>query len=130
MMHNGRKAIRWQDVMMIPLFLLAATGIGILFDAIGFPETNIVLVYVAAVLLVARFTHGLYYGLMASVIAIFAFNYFFTDPRFTFAVNDTSYLITFMRRHRKGLRRKHHRKESGGRRRGIHVYAAHGGDTE
>ena len=95
MMHIGRKALRWQDVLMIPLFLLAATGIGVLFDAIGFPETNIVLVYVAAVLLVARFTHGLYYGLAASVIATFAFNYFFTDPRFTFAVNDTSYLITF-----------------------------------
>ena len=48
---------------------------------------------VAAVLLVARFTQGLYYGLAASVFATFAFNYFFTDPRFTFAVNDTNYLI-------------------------------------
>ena len=95
MARMGCKAIRWQDVLMIPLFLLAATGIGVLFDAIGFPETNIVLVYVAAVLLVARFTHGLYYGLAASVIATFAFNYFFTEPRFTFAVSDTSYLITF-----------------------------------
>ncbi len=95
MMHMGRKHIRWQDLLVIPLFMLAATGIGDLFDAIGFPETNIVLVYVAAVLLVARFTHGLYYGLAASVIATFAFNYFFTDPRFTFAVSDTSYLITF-----------------------------------
>ena len=95
MARMGCKAIRWQDVLMIPLFLLAATGLGVLFDAIGFPETNIVLVYVAAVLLVARFTHALYYGLAASVIATFAFNYFFTEPRFTFAVSDTSYLITF-----------------------------------
>ena len=31
MMHMGRKALRWQDVLMIPLFLLAATGIGVLF---------------------------------------------------------------------------------------------------
>ena len=95
MMRMGRKHIRWQDLLVIPLFMLAATGIGVLFEAIGFPETNIVLVYVAAVLLVARFTHGLYYGLAASVIATFAFNYFFTEPRFTFAVSDTSYLITF-----------------------------------
>ena len=60
MARMGRKTLRWQDALSIPLFLLAATGVGVLFDAIGFPETNIVLVYVAAVLLVARFTHGLY----------------------------------------------------------------------
>ena len=87
--------MRWQDTLIILLFMLAATGVGALFDTSGFPETNIVLVYVAAVLLVARFTRGLYYGLAASVIATFAFNYFFTEPRFTFAVSDTSYVITF-----------------------------------
>ena len=78
MMLMGRKTMRWQDTLIIPLFMLAATGVGALFDTSGFPDTNIVLVYVAAVLLVARFTHGLYYGLAASVIATFAFNYFFT----------------------------------------------------
>lgn len=33
---------------------------------------------------------------MASVIATFTFNYFFTDPYFTFSVNDPSYIVTFI----------------------------------
>lgn len=48
-----------------------------------------------AVLLIARYTHGPGYALAASVLATFAFNYFFTEPRFTFGVSDTGYLITF-----------------------------------
>ncbi len=83
------------DAAKVVLVMLLATALGILFASLGFPETNIVLVYLAAVLLIARYTHGPGYALAASVLATFAFNYFFTDPRFTFEVSDTSYLITF-----------------------------------
>ena len=77
------------------LFLALASGAGLLFRRLGFPQTNIVVVYLLSVLLTARFTDGYWYGPAASVIATFAFNYFFTIPYHTFAVDDPSYLVTF-----------------------------------
>lgn len=63
-----------------------ATLIGILFVKVGFPETNIVVIYIFAVLLVARFTKGYFYGILSSVVCLLCFNYFFTAPYRTLAV--------------------------------------------
>lgn len=84
-----------QTGMMI-VFLVCASIIGSLFRAIKLPEGNIVVVYILAVLLTARFSKGYGYGLVASIIATFAYNYFFTAPYFTFAVDDPSYIITII----------------------------------
>ena len=50
---------------------------------------------IGPVLLIARATHGFSYGIAASFIAIFAFNFFFTEPYYTFKVNNATYFITF-----------------------------------
>ena len=73
-----------------------ATGIGWVFRIAGFPETNIVIVYILFILLTARLTQGYYYGIAASVLATFTFNYFFTQPYYTLSVSDPSYLVTFV----------------------------------
>lgn len=75
--------------------LMIATLIGYLFRHIAFPETTIVLTYLLAVLITARYTNGYLFGVIASIISIFAYNFFFTAPYFTFIVNDPSYLVTF-----------------------------------
>lgn len=72
-----------------------ATGVGYLFRTAGFPETNIVLLYLLSVLITARFTDDFAFGLITSVLATVAFNYFFTAPYYSFHVDDPSYLITF-----------------------------------
>ncbi len=76
--------------------LITASAVGYLFRAAGIPETNIVIVYLLAVLLTARITRGYVFGLFASVIATGAFNYLFTEPYFAFRVNAPSYIITFV----------------------------------
>lgn len=73
----------------------AATSLGWLFRYLNFPETNIVVVYILSVILIARFTRGYIYGITATIIATFAFNYFFTKPYFTLSVDDPTYFITF-----------------------------------
>ncbi len=73
-----------------------ASLIGYLFRFLGFPETNIVIVYLLAVQIIAWLFHGLLYGITGSLIATFTFNFFFTDPYYTFTVNDPSYIITFI----------------------------------
>lgn len=88
---------KWQYHLLITLLLLAAaTGIGYLFKSAGFPDTNIVLLYILAVLVTSCVTKGWVWGLAVSIAATLMFNFFFTAPFFTLKVNDPSHLITFI----------------------------------
>ncbi len=78
------------------LLLAGASIIGYLFRWTGFPETNIVIIYLLAVHMIAWLTDGFLWGILSSVVATFIFNYFFTEPYLTFSVNDPSYIITFV----------------------------------
>lgn len=80
--------------MPVALFLLAS-GVGYVFRIIGFPDTNIVVVYLLAVLMTAWLARSFIIGVVASLLATFSFNYFFAEPIFTFSVNDPNYIITF-----------------------------------
>lgn len=94
---SGKKRAGWLLCGLVSvLSLAAATGLGLLFGRAGFPETNIVLLYILAVLAASTLTKGYIYGVLTSVAANFVFNYFFTDPYYTLNVNDPSYLITFL----------------------------------
>lgn len=87
---------RVMSIVLISIFLGIATLIGYIFQKLGFSETNIVIVYILFVLLSARLTPGYSYGIISSIASTFAYNYFFTEPNFTFQVNDPSYIITFV----------------------------------
>jgi len=83
-------------ILIMITLLAGASAIGYLFRFIGFPETNIVIIYLLAVIMTAWLTQGFMFGILASVVATIAFNYFFTKPYYTLTVNDPSYLITFV----------------------------------
>lgn len=86
---------RFWHFFLFTIILIGATLIGLVFRMIGFPETNIVLLYILGVLIISRFTGGYAFGLTGSVFATGAFNYFFTEPYYSLSVYDSSYLITF-----------------------------------
>lgn len=74
--------------------LAAATAISFLFHNIGLADTNIVMAYLIAVVLIALRTN-LPLGMGSSALSVLLFNFFFTAPRFSFSVSDTQYLFTF-----------------------------------
>ena len=84
-----------QSLLKLVFIIFVATVLGKIFAGLGFPETNIVVVYLLAVLLVARFTSGYQYGILSAIVSLICYNYFFTEPYHTLAVNDPGYLITF-----------------------------------
>ncbi|MEL7623115.1 MAG: DUF4118 domain-containing protein [Clostridiales bacterium] len=86
-------AYRWAITLAL---LIAAFIIGYLFRAAGLPETDIVIVYLLAILLTARFSHGYVFGFLASLLSTFSFNFFFTEPYFSLAIDTPSYIITFI----------------------------------
>ncbi|MGV3618438.1 MAG: DUF4118 domain-containing protein [Fimbriimonas sp.] len=71
-----------------------ALGAAFLLDRFGGSPANIIMVLLAAVVAVAsRF--GTREAIIASVTSVLAFNFFFVEPRLTFAVSDTQYVLTF-----------------------------------
>jgi two-component system sensor histidine kinase KdpD len=75
---------------------ITATIISLLIQHWGFTEVNFVLVYILSVFLTSRYTKGYIYGIVASVISMLSFNFFFTQPLYTFNVDDTTYIFTFV----------------------------------
>ena len=75
---------------------LVASGIGYLFRYINFPDTNIVVIYLLAVLMTAWLAQSYVFGFIASILATFLFNYLFAEPIFAISVNDSNYIVTFI----------------------------------
>ncbi len=84
------------NLIKIITIIAAASIIGFLFRFMGFVETNIVIVYLLAVLIIAWITYDISFGVIASILATVAFNYFFTQPYYTLMVYDPSYIVTFI----------------------------------
>jgi len=69
-----------------------ATGLGFLID-LWLPIANISVAYLLAVMIVAM-RSGLRPGIVASIASFFCFNFFFTEPRLTFAITDSKNILT------------------------------------
>ncbi len=85
----------WFQSCITALLLGVATLLSMLMFRLDFSETNIVVTYILSVLVVSRFTKGFAYGIVASVVGMLSYNFFFTEPRHTLNVYNKSYLVTF-----------------------------------
>jgi len=83
-------------ILIMVLVFIVASAIGYIFQSIGFYDTNIVVVYLLAVLISAWLTRSFIYGFIASFLASFLFNYLFVDPIFAVFVNSPHYIITLI----------------------------------
>lgn len=78
------------------VIMIGATLLSFYFRDIGFHESNIIITYILGVLFVARYTDAYIYGIIASAIGVLTFNFFFTEPYYTFLVYRSDYPITFI----------------------------------
>lgn len=89
-----KRKVGYEFTIMVTLIAFSSL-IGYMFRFMGFPETNIVIVYLLAVLISAWIIDSFIMGIIASIFSTLTFNYFFTEPYFTLSVHDSSYIITF-----------------------------------
>ena len=82
------------DLVKTVLILVLCTGVGFLFSAIGLAITNVVLIYILGVMAVALFTTGYIYSLLSSLLSVFIFNFFFTEPYYSLR-SSPDYFATF-----------------------------------
>ena len=97
-LNTGRSlfALSFGDIWKSILILVLATLIGFFFYGCGFTEANIIAVYILGVLIISVVTTHRAYSLIASLVSVLIFNFFFTYPKFTFLAYDQGYPVTFL----------------------------------
>ena len=83
----------WWTTIMI---LVVSTFIAYALFELAAGVANISLVYILALIAVAQFTDGFYYGLFASLVGVICVNFWFTYPYWKVNFTLTGYPITFM----------------------------------
>lgn len=84
------------DMLICVMSLVVSTVVAYLFTLMGFSDANMIMVYILGVLMVSMFTSRQFWGILTSILSVLVFNFFFTDPIWTFSVNDPGYLVTFL----------------------------------
>ncbi len=87
------RAAQGRDYLAAVVVVLACSGVSELLSH-WLAATNLVMVYLLGVVFIAtRF--GSAAAILAAVLSVLAFDFFFVPPTLTFAVQDTQYLLTF-----------------------------------
>lgn len=84
-----------QEFMLSAFILLVSTVIGYFFFKIGFHDSNIIMIYILGVFLIAVITSSRICSIMSSIISVILFNFCFTFPTMSLSVYDSSYAMTF-----------------------------------
>ena len=84
----------WRRYLLSALLVLAASLLSVPVHRFMSP-TNLVMVYLAAVVLAAVYL-GRGPAMLAALLSVLSFDFFFVPPSLTFAVSDTEYLLTFL----------------------------------
>ena len=79
-------------VAIIVIATLISTG----FRQLGYSEANYIMTYNLGVVLVAYFTDGFLYCVLASLLSMLTYNFFFTVPYFTLLAYSPEYPVTFI----------------------------------
>jgi two-component system sensor histidine kinase KdpD len=85
----------WSGYIWATVELVVCTAVAQMMYPYFQPElSNLIMVYLLGVAVIAaRFGRGP--AIYSSIVSVAAFDYFFVPPRYTFAVTDTRYFITF-----------------------------------
>ena len=92
--HRREEQFSVADTLRTVCILVLCTLGGCLFRFLGLRADNMIMLYILGVLVISRVTTGRSYALIASVLSVLIFNFFFTYPFFTL-MSDPSYVATF-----------------------------------
>jgi two-component system sensor histidine kinase KdpD len=84
----------WPRYLWSVLLVAIATGLGFMIGGRIAP-TNLVMLYLLTVVVAAIYL-GRGPAILASILGVLAFDFLFVTPYFTFVVDDTEYIITFI----------------------------------
>jgi len=85
-----------KHVAFIGLIVLLSTLLAFGFEQLSLRRENILLIYVASIMIITIQTKSIRNGFITTLILVFIFNFFFTEPKFTFIIDDINYIITLV----------------------------------
>lgn len=83
----------WNTASVVTIWVLS-TMMAVVLNDMNVRIENLLLIYVVGVVLCSVETRSLRWGICAAVVFIFTFNFLFTDPKFTFHIDDANYAIS------------------------------------
>ena len=84
------------DYLLTVFIFAVCTLIGLLFQKLDLTDTNIVTIYILGVLITSIVTDGYLCSVVGSVISVFLFCFFLTEPRMSFQTYAVGYPVTFL----------------------------------
>jgi two-component system sensor histidine kinase KdpD len=93
---SERRRPDWQPVRYLHSLwiMLLVTVVALLLRFVGLTEANIVMTILLGVAVTA-FSLGIGPAVLASIVGVLSFNFFFTQPYYTLVVRDIGYIYTF-----------------------------------
>lgn len=85
-----------KDLLLVLAVMAVATFLSYWFYMSRFSNSNIITIYILAVLIASVMTSSRIYGTFAAVLYVLLFNLLFIEPRFTLLVYDSAYMMTYL----------------------------------
>ncbi len=86
----------WNDILITGVLMVVTTIAAMLFFRYSKNSTSVAIIYVLAVMLVAKYTSGYIPGMIASLIGVICVNYVFTYPYLNLNFTLDGYPVTFV----------------------------------
>lgn len=93
-LHVEKPSIK--ECLLTVLIFVICTFIGLVFQKFHFSEANVVTIYILGVLLTSILTDGYLCSVAGSVMSVFLFCFFLTEPRMSFQTYAVGYPVTFV----------------------------------
>lgn len=91
---SGKNWLR--NLVITALLLILATALSYLYFGISQNSANVALLYILALILIARMTEGYLFGIAASIVGVICVNFLFTYPYLALNFTLTGYPVTFL----------------------------------
>lgn len=91
-----RKAFNWKEVASALLILALFTAAGMVLSLLKVGETNIIIMYMISILVIAIRCAGRGYAIVSSILVVLLFNFLFTEPKYTLKAYGAQYPLTFL----------------------------------
>lgn len=90
-----QETINPRDFFTSIIILMLCTMIGYFFFVMRFHDSNIIMIYILGILLIALLTSSRVYSILSTIVSVLLFNFCFTFPTMSLSVYDSSYVMTF-----------------------------------
>ncbi|MCF7931117.1 MAG: DUF4118 domain-containing protein [Acholeplasmataceae bacterium] len=82
--------------IFLTIVLILSTLLAFAFEQLELRRENILLIYIVSIMLIIVETRKVIFGIISTFLLVTIFNFFFTEPKYTFIIDDANYVVTLI----------------------------------